>query len=842
MSLLLAARLARRELRGGLGEFRIFLACLAIGVAAIAAVGSVRSGIEAGLAREGAVLLGGDAQMEFTYRFATDDELAWMVEQANEVSEVVDFRSMAVVERNGQVERGLTQVKAVDEAHPLKGTVLLDPEISLAVALAGKDDLPGAVMEQVLIDRLGLRTGDRIRLGLQEFVLTARIVSEPDSAGGGFGLGPRTIVATRALGGSGLLVPGTLYSTKYRLVFPADTDMTRMSQTARRTFESSGMRWSDARNGAPGLAEFIDRLGAFLILVGLSGLAVGGVGVFSAVRSYLESKTSVIATLRTIGADRRIIYWTYFLQIGALALCGVALGTVLGGTVPFLAAPLIESRMPVPLEFAVYPAPLAEAALYGMLTALIFVLWPLARSKTVRAAVLFRDSWSSLPPLPGVRDLCAVFGTVVLLVGSAAWFSGSVWLTYWTAGGIAFALSLLALVALGIQSAARLASGLVRGWPALRWAVSAIGGPREGVMSAVLSLGLGLSVLAAVGQIDGNLRLQIAGDLPEIAPSYFVVDIQKEQMAGFGEQLASNPAVRKVETAPMLRGVITRINNRPARDVAGEHWVLQGDRGVTYSAVPSPDTTVTEGEWWEPEYSGPPLISFAAEEGEEMGLRLGDRLTVNVLGRDIIATIANFREVDFSTAGIGFVMSMNPGAIADAPHSFIATIYAREEAEAAILRDLANAYPNITAIRVRDVINRVSELLSGISTATRYGAAVTLLTGFFVLIGVAAAGVGSRIYEAGVLKTLGAPRSLILASFAIRSAILGTAAGGVALLVGIGGGWAVCRFVLEFDFEVIWGVALVVVVGGISGTLLSGLFYVWQPLAARPARVLRAVE
>ena len=225
-----------------------------------------------------------------------------------------------------------------------------------------------------------------------------------------------------------------------------------------------------------------------------------------------------------------------------------------------------------------------------------------------------------------------------------------------------------------------------------------------------------------------------------------------------------------------------------------------------------------------------------------MGIGIGDRLTVNILGRDIEAEITSLREVDFSTAGIGFIMSMNPSALAGAPHSFIATVYAEEAAEAAILRDLAGQFPNITAIRVRDAIDRVSEVLAGLAAATSYGAAATLLTGFLVLIGAAAAGEGARTYEAAVLKTLGAGRGRILASFALRAAILGAAAGAVALGAGIGGGWAVSHFVMDTDFAVIWPSATGIVGGGIAATLLAGLAFAWRPLAARPARVLRARE
>ncbi|WHZ35108.1 ABC transporter permease [Sagittula sp. MA-2] len=838
MSLRTAARFARRELRGGLSGFRIFLACLALGVAAISGVGSVRSAIEAGLTDQGAILLGGDAQVKLTYRFATDEELAWMDSVADRVSEVTDFRSMATVPREDDTDRALTQVKSVDDAYPLLGELVLEPAMPVDAAL----DDRGGIMARVLADRLGLRPGDTFRLGDGEFTLRATIVTEPDDAGDGFGLGPRTIVATSDLDGSGLLAPGSLYETEYRLDLPDEADLDTVAADALGRFEENGMRWRDARTGAPGVSRFIDRLGRFLVLVGLSGLAVGGIGVSAAVRAYLAQKTSVIATLRTLGATRQTIFLTYFLQIGALSLLGIAMGLVLGAAVPLLFAPIIQNALPIPTVFTLYPAPLLEAALYGVLTAALFTLWPLARAEEVRAATLFRDALGSARVLPARRYVIATGVLLAVLVLAAALFSGSPELTLWTAGGILGSLILLSGAALLIRAAARSSARAARGRPALRWALGSIGGPRESASAVVLSLGLGLAVLAAIGQIDGNLRTAIQRELPDRAPSYFFVDIQKDQMPGFLDRVENDPAVSRVDSAPMMRGVITRINGRPAREVAGGHWVVRGDRGITYAAQPDSRTTVTAGTWWPEDYSGPPQVSFAAEEAEEIGLSLGDAITINILGRDIDATITSFREVDFSTAGIGFVLTMNPAAVESAPHTFISTVYAEEEAEAAILRDVADAYPNITAIRIRDAIARVTELLESVGAAIRWGAAATLLTGFLVLIGAASAGETARTYESAVLKTLGASRRRILQSFALRSALLGGAAGLVALAAGILGGWAIMTFVMEADFAVVWPNALAVVTGGVLATLVAGLIFAWRPLSVRPAAVLRASE
>lgn len=841
MTLSLAARFARRELRGGLRGFRIFLACLALGVAAIAAVGSVRSAIQAGLAEQGAAILGGDAEVEFTYRFARDEERAHLDRIADAVSETVDFRSMAVVRRGDDAERGLTQIRAVDDLYPLVGQVLLAPQMTLPKALAGNGTLPGAVMEPLLADRLGLEPGQTFALGTQDFVLSAILERYPDNGSAGFALGPRTIVLTDDLANSGLLAEGTLFSTQYRLDLPPDADFEALQTETEAMFRDTGLRWTDARRGADGMQEFVDQLGAFLILIGLSGLAVGGVGVSSAVRAYLQGKTGVIATLKSLGATRQTIFLTYFLQIGVLTLAGICIGLILGAGLPLLVAPTISGALPLPANFGLYPGPLVEAAIYGALAALIFTLWPLARTEEIKAATLFRDAFAGGKALPRWPWLIWMVLLLAALVGAAVLFSGNAFLTLWTAGGIAGALLILVLAALAARFLARRGTFLARGRPAIRLALGSVGARGGETTSVVLSLGLGLAVLSAVGQIDGNLRRAIAQDLPEIAPSYFFVDIQPDQIDGYLDRLTSDPAVSKVDTAPMLRGIITAVNGIPALELS-DHWVFQSDRGVTYAATLPEDTTLTAGQWWAEDYSGPPLVSFSREEAEEIGLQLGDELTVNILGRDITATISSFREVNFETAGIGFVMSMNPSALAGAPHSWISTVYAEEEAEAQILRDLANAYPNITAIRIREAIDRVTEVIEGIASAVRYGAAATLLTGFLVLIGAAAAGERARTFEAAVLKTIGATRARILSSFALRTALLGSAAGGVALIAGILGGWAVSTFIMETEFTVIWSSAIAIIAGGAVATLLAGLAFALRPLAARPARVLRARE
>ena len=398
----------------------------------------------------------------------------------------------------------------------------------------------------------------------------------------------------------------------------------------------------------------------------------------------------------------------YFIQIAVLSAFGVALGVLLGVGLPILFSHLIDAALPFPIRIGIYAGAIFQAALYGVLVAVIFTLWPLAKIENIRSSQLFRDMGGAGVKIPAARYMVWLMTLLLILLASAAYFTGSVVLTLWSALGIFVAFIALFGSAILVRRAAKWAMAFAGGRPTLRWSLASISGPGEATASVIIALGLGLSVLSSVGQIDGNLRKAILQDLPDVAPSYFFLDIQKSQMPTFLSLMAQEKAVSKVENAPMLRGVVSEINGRPAQQVAGDHWVVRGDRGLTYAETLPENSKLVAGEFWTKNYKGENQISFAAQEAEEIGLSLGDELVLNILGRDISARITSFREVNFSTAGIGFVMMINPSALQGAPHSFIATVYAEEEAEVRVLRVLADAFPNITAIRIKDAIERVS--------------------------------------------------------------------------------------------------------------------------------------
>lgn len=839
----LAWRLARRDLRGSLRSFRVFLACLAIGVAAIAGVGSVASAIQAGLQDNGRAILGGDVELRLTHRFATDEERAWMEGESAALSEIVDFRGMVGAPSG---ERALAQVKGVDAAYPLVGAVTLDGGDALAGALVERDGRWGAVAERALLDRLALEIGDVLRLGTKDVVLRGVIADEPDRQVAGISLGPRLMVARGALEGSGLLQPGSLYRSAYRLLLTPGDTVERLQGRSENAVPEAGWRWRDLRDPAPGTTRQVERIARFLVLVGLAALAVGGVGIWAATRGYLEKKTATIGILRTMGAGGGTVLAVYLLQIGVLTLAGVAIGLMLGAGIPLLLAPLMAASLPVPANFGLYPGALGQAALYGVLTALLFSLWPLAVARDTKAAVLFRDGADTTRRWPRWPYILISLALFAALAGAAMFFADNRVLGGGFIGGLIVAMLVFAVLGWAVRLVMRWLSrrrSLTSGRPATRLALASIGGPGSETSGVMLALGLGLTLLAAIGQIDANLRGMIDGDVSDDAPAFFYLDIPAPQKDAFVTVAKADTAIERIETAPMLRGRITGINGEradPEKIDPEARWMLRGDRGLTYSDTPAEGTTLTEGEWWSAEYTGEPLVSFIDEEGRAMGLEIGDTVTVNVLGRDLTARVASFRKVEWRRMGLNFTMVFNPASLRAAPHSHIATIYAGAGEEGRLTRLFAQDFPSAVAIPVREAIERTKTLLGRLADAVRAASVVTILSGLIVLAGVTAAAQSRRAHEAAVLKTLGASRGTILRAALLRTLALGLAAAIPAIALGMAAGWGVTSYVFEAQFTPRLGPALLVAAFGIGVTLLTAGLFLRRTVAVKPARLLRA--
>ena len=839
-NLFLALRLARREMRSGFSGFRVFFACLVLGVAAVAGVGSLSSALLTGLAEEGRVLLGGDVSVHLVHRPADANELAFL-EAHGRVSETISMRAMAYAIKNGREdERQLIELKAVDGAYPLYGSVGLWPGMPLARALACNASMCGTAVEQTLLDRLHLPVGGELRIGSANYRVTAVLASEPDRIASGFSLGPHVLMSKQGLSRTGLVTVGSLIEYAYRVAMPPAASIQRFKDDAAAAFPDSGWEIRDRNNAAPGIKRFVEQVTMFLTLVGLTALAVGGVGAGQAVSAFLDRKREEIATLKSLGAEGGLIFLVYFLQVMMIAAAAVIAGLIVGAALPFLVEEFFAADIPVAARYGVYPEPLLLAVLFGLLSAAAFAIPPLAGAREIMPASLFRDVVSRarahgrLPYLAvaAVAGLCIV--ALALVLSPSLLFAG------WFLAGAAGTLVALRLTAFVLQWLLRRVPRPRS--PGLRLALANLTRPGAATASVIVALGLGLTLLATVTLLDHTISAQVKDNLPTLAPTFFFVDIQPSQTAAFDQTIARFKSARDYKRTPMIRGRITALHGVPAADAKvdpGVRWTLSGDRGITYASVPPPGTQITEGRWWPANYRGPTLISFDGDLAKGLGLKLGDTLTLNVLGREIEGKIVNFRHVDFSNGNQNFILILSPGIIDKAPHSFLATVRVAAHDEEPMYRAVTDKFPGISTVRVKDAIAQVNGLLQQLSDGVRAASLLTILAGLLVLAGAIAAGQRARLYDSTVMKVLGATRAQIAFVYALEYGFIGLATGLIALAAGTAGAQAVTErvFAVAFDFDP--GAVLTTVLGGVVATLGFGLIAAWSALAARPAELLR---
>ncbi|MGZ8299306.1 MAG: ABC transporter permease [Rhodoplanes sp.] len=836
-------RMGLRDLRGGLRGFTPFIACLALGVMTIAGVGSLAQSLTQGLAREGRAILGGDLSFTLVQREASPDERAFLARQG-EVSATASMRALA---RLADGRTALVELKAVDERYPLYGAVATDPAGPLTDMLARRGDVFGAAADPLLFARFGLQPGAHVTVGSATLELRARLLSEPDKLGAGVGFGPRLLVSDEALRATGLVQPGSLVRFLYRVRLPAAGAAARtddVAEAAEREFPNAGWEIRSNTNASPQLERNIDRFTQYLVLVGLTALLVGGVGVANSTKHYLDRKLSVIATLKSLGASATQVFVLYFFQILLLALLGAGIGLVLGALVPFAVAAAFGAIIPLPLAPSLHPAELLLGLVYGLLTAAAFALWPLGRAHDVPVSALFRDAIAPEARWPRKRYVLAtaVAGLALAAVAIGASYDRKIAAVFVVAAlGVFLLLRLVALAVMLIARAVPRPRSAI-----LRLALANIHRPAALTPTIVLSLGLGVAVLVTVIEIDANLRRQFAASLPDKAPSFFFLDIPASEITRFDEVVRAQARQATIEQAPMLRGRIVDVNGESAEDLKARPdaaWVLHGDRGITFAGAVPAGSRVVEGEWWGEQYDGPPLLSMDKKIADGLGLKLSDTITVNVLGRNFTARVANLRTVDWQSLGLNFVLVFSPGAFRGAPVTHVATVSlpggGTTQEEAALLEVVAQRFPGVTPVPVKEAISAVGAVVANLALSVQAASAVTLVSAVLVLGGALAAGHRHRVYDAVVLKAFGATRRQLIACYLLEYFLTGGAAVLFGVAAGSIAGWRVVRDLMTLPFAWQAAPALTAAAIALIVTVVCGLVGTVAALGRKPATVLR---
>lgn len=836
--------LALRELRSGLGGFYIFIACVALGVMVITAVGALSDALRAGFERQGESILGGDATFSRMHARAEGEDRSWIAAQGR-MSETALMRTMA--RRLDGEDQALVEMKAVDGNYPLAGAVELDGGKAIQ-DVVGKG--AGIAADAVLLERLGLKIGDKLRLGEAEVTIGATIKSEPDAIVDRLTYGPRVLLSLDTLLSTGLVKPGALVRWRYALKLGdgqgADAAaLAAFRVKAKAAVGEAGFSMADRRDPSPQVSRTLERLRQFLTLIGLTALLVGGVGVANAVATFIERRRKVIATMKSLGATSGTIFAVFLVQVLAMAAIGVLIGLVLGLIIPAVLTTAFGDALPIKAEISVSMASIGLAVAYGLLVALVFALWPLGRAELVSPSVLFRDEVDSSGGWPRRRLLAIMTLSAAILVGLAIATSEAKLLAFYFCAALAVVFA--AFLALG-EAVTRLARRAPRPRrPELAIAVGNLGAPGGLTRSVVLSLGAGLSVLVGVALTDASLVAELSTRLPQKSPDYFVLDIPKGDYEAFRAEVMRQAPEAHLVDAPMLRGRLIRLKDKSVDAIKpppDAQWVLSGDRGLTYADEVPEGSKLVNGEWWPADYAGEPLVSFEVDLAAKLGLDIGDEVTVNVLGRNLTARIANLREVKWETLALNFVMVFSPNSLKGAPHNLLATITLPKgtsvAAEAALARQLGRSFPSVSAIRVKDAIDAFNAVFTKVMTAIRVAGGVTLLAGALVVAGALATAQRRRILEAVILKTLGATRRRILTTHFIEYLLLAAVTAAVALLLGSAAAWITVTQIMKLEFAFSWLAAAETLAIATVMVLAFGAVGTWAVLRARAVPYLRS--
>jgi len=840
----LLVSLALREQRNGLKGFYVFIACVALGVAVITGVGALADALRASFERQGETLIGGDVALARPHRPAEGQERSWLWQQGR-ISETATMRAMA--RRTDGADQALVELKGVDAAYPLVGAVSLLEGLSLTAAVREE---AGVAVDPILLDRLGLKIGDSLSIGHLKLPIRASIGAEPDRISERLSVGPRVLVSLATLRRTGLIDPGSLVSWRYALKLAADgaplaDQLASFRNAMKEALPEAGFTLRDRRDPSPQLSRTLERLRQFLTLVGLAALLVGGVGVANAVATYLDRRRKVIAAFKSLGASKRIIFGVHLLQVIFIAGIGIVAGSLLGMLIPVALTSALGDALPIKADIALSARSLLTAAAYGLLVSLLFSLWPLGRAEAVPTAVLFRDEVAPGPVLPrwGVIVLTLAIGA--LLAAFAIFSSEARLLAFYSCLGVLLVFAVFTGLGAAIS---RVARGIRRPRrPELALAIGDLGAPGGLTRSVVISLGAGLSLLVTVALVDRSVVAELTEHLPESSPNYFILDLKRDESEAFQKLVRSEVGEARIEQAPMLRGRIMQVAGRPAEQVKAApeaQWVLNGDRGLSYAEAVPAGSKLVAGQWWPADYAGEPLVSLEAEIAKGLGLKLGDTVTVNVLGRNVTARVANLREVKWESLSLNFVLVFSPNTLQGAPHNLLATVTLPKEAslatEAKLAQAIGRAFPASTAIRVKDAIDAFGVIFARVMLAVRSAGSVTLIAGALVLAGALATAQRRRIQQAAILKALGATRRRILLSHLLEYVLLAVLTSFISFLIGTAAAWLAVTQAMELEFTFSLWAALETM--GLATLLVAafGTFGTWRVLKAPTIPYLRA--
>lgn len=856
-SLMFVLRMAARETRASWRRLLFFFLCVAVGVAAIIALRSVIQNVRTQLATESKALTGADIVLS--------SNRAWTPEQRERVDRLVSGTAvrerMAVVETATMIRpesdavkvAKMVELQGVEAGYPFYGTLALDG-ITYDHALLRNH---GILVRPDVLSQLGVSVGSQVRIGDATFTIRGVIVSEPGRNVGFFSLGPRVLIDLAELESTKLLSFGSRASFR-ELLRVDDADLPSVEARMRSEFASDVVNIRSSRGRDDRIGEDMARAENYLSLVGFVVVVLGGIGVWSVTRVFVQQKLRSVAVLKCLGASGGQMLAVYLTQMSLLALAGCALGVVMAAVGLRLIPPDAAGGMVASARTVTASAVLQGFAV-GALVSVLFALVPLLEVRSVKPLLLLREDAEVYPAAPSTSTststsaparasrLYASWPSVVVGVGLmavAAWQAGSMQIGLMLCAGFVVVSAVLHLAgSLLVKAVAPLASAK---WFALRHAVLSFNRPGNQTRIVLLAVGLGSFFIVGVHLLQNGLLSELSLRLRDDGPDMFLMDVQRDQLEGVRSALQETGAT-DAKFLPVLRARVVGVEGREVRlenfqDVRGRGGLAR-EYTVTYRAATEPNEEVVDGTFWDAAPSATPEVSIEQSIEERFEIHVGDLMRFDVLGRPIEARVTSVRKVDWADSrNGGFMFVFRPGGLDAAPHSYLATLRAPADGarRAAVQRTLVDRFPNVSAIDVREVARTLQSIVANVALAISMVGAVALLSGVLILIGSVAMTKVQRLYESALFKTLGAPTSTIAAMVALEYATLGALAGTVGALSGQVLSWAMSRYVLDIPWTPAWGLVAtgIAATGALVGTI--GVMASLDVLRRKPLSILRA--
>jgi len=835
----LVLAIAWREMRGAGRHFASAWICIALGVAALVAVGSFGQSLERTVSRSARSLMGADVEIRSSQPLSAEasEAVHALARQGVAIVQVSELAAMARADgpTGEPAPTRLVELKAVEPGYPFYGRLVADPDRPL-------DELIGqgrALVHDALLARLGLRVGDRLRIGAADFTISGRILVEPDRGVGFFSIGPRVLIAAVDLERTDLVRPGSRVRHRTLLRVPDGREAQEVRDGLAAALPDPALRITTYLQAQPGLRRFWDQLGTYLGLTGLVALLVGGIGVGASVNAFIRRRMATIAILKCLGASWRRILAIYLVQTTMLGLGGSLAGVLLGSALQPALAPVLTRLLPFEIELAVSPAAVLRGLAMGLGVTFLCALWPLLEIRRVPPALILRRD---VEPARATRREWAVLIPIASgLAALALWQAGA-----WKAGALFVGGAAAALVLL--LGAARAVIAGVRRLPAARSAVwrqgvANIGRPGSHAPAVLVTLGLAVMLIVSVALLERSLDHEIASRGAETAPTFFFIDVQPDQTESFARLVGERAGGERPELIPVVRSRLAAIKGAPVERDRGrreEQWYFTREYVLTWAERPPGHNTVVAGRWWTAaEAAREPLISVEEEIARSLHVGLGDTLTFDVQGVPVTARVTSLRKVDWRSLGANFFVIFSPGALEGAPATYLATARVPAEGEAALQSAVVGAFPNVTVVPVREVLERMAALVDQIALAVRLVAAMSILAGAVVLAGALGVTRAQRLYESVILKAVGATRGFVARVFAVEYAILGATAGMAGTLLAGVLAWAVQRWLLElpWSWQPLTLAAGVALAAGLA--LAVGFLGTFRLLGQRPLPILR---